>query len=88
MHDESTHKSGAGSGASESSGIFKSLFTNLANNYYMDAHLRELESNKKQLMADIKIVNGFKHELKKLERYIRVFEMTYLDLKDNLVKRL
>ena len=35
-------------------------------------------------MADSKLIHYFKEELKRLERYIRIFEMTYLDLKDNL----
>jgi hypothetical protein len=35
-------------------------------------------------MADGEMVHSFKQELKKLERYIRIFEMSYLDLKDNL----
>lgn len=69
---------------SEKSGIIQSLFTNLANNYYLDSHLREIEANKQQLMADFDTVNEFKGQLKKLERLIRIFEMTYLDLKDGL----
>jgi len=43
-----------------------------------------MEVNKKALMQDAGIVNQFKEELIKLERLVRVFEMTYLDLKDNL----
>lgn len=35
-------------------------------------------------MRNHELVSEFKNKLKTLERYIRVFEMTYLDLKDKM----
>jgi hypothetical protein len=35
-------------------------------------------------MRNTELVNEFKSMLKTFERYVRVFEMTYLDLKDKM----
>ena len=44
----------------EDSGIFQQLFKNLADNYYLDSALRQIESNKRELMSDHELVNKFK----------------------------
>lgn len=37
-----------------------------------------------QLMNSSDVIGLLKEEIKKLERLVRIFEMTYLDLKDKL----
>lgn len=66
------------------SGIFQSLFSNLATNFLLDKTYQQIESNKNRLMRNTELVNEFKQMLKTFERYVRVFEMTYLDLKDKM----
>jgi len=43
-----------------------------------------MEGNRERLMTNHEVVNSFKNELKTMERYVRIFEMTYLDLKDKM----
>jgi hypothetical protein len=54
----------------------------------IDSEQDERSRVKKQLMSDQVLINNFRNELKNLERLVRIFEITYLDLSEKLQETL
>ena len=67
----------------ENGGFLKSVFQQILS-FGKNDEIENSEQQKKKLIEDKLLISNFKTMLKKFERMIRVFEMTYLDLKQDL----
>lgn len=62
--------------------IFSDLFSAIKS--LLDSEQDLVNQKRQTLMRDQKLILKLKQELKQLERLIRIFEMTYLDLKEEM----